>query len=56
MKYLVQICLALGIALTFTLFAAPERAHAQTIPDCIDSADGKPQATAAWWGRRTAEE
>ncbi|MEX0838727.1 MAG: hypothetical protein WD034_04275, partial [Parvibaculum sp.] len=56
MKYLVQICLALGIALTFTLLIAPERAQAQPVPDCIDSSDSRAQNTAAWWGRRTAEE
>ncbi|PKQ05276.1 MAG: hypothetical protein CVT72_10040 [Alphaproteobacteria bacterium HGW-Alphaproteobacteria-11] len=56
MKYLVQICLVLGIAVTFTLFVTPEPAQAQPVPDCIDSDDSRAQNTAAWWGRRTAEE
>ena len=37
------------------LAAAP--AEAQAVPECIDSEKtGNPQATAAWWSRRSAEE
>lgn len=56
MKYLVQFCLMIGLAAMLSMFAASETAHAQPVPDCIDAPGGKPQASAAWWGRRTAEE
>jgi hypothetical protein len=55
MKTLVQFCLALGLAVAGLSLAG--EAQAQGVPECIDSdKDGNPQATAAWWGRRSAEE
>ena len=56
MKYVVQLCLLFGIGVAGIPFTA-ETARAQEVPECIDSdTDGNPQATAAWWSRRSAEE
>jgi len=58
LKYLVQICLALGLGLVGTAML-PSGAHAQDVPECIDTDDQKrnnPAATAQWWSRRSAEE
>lgn len=56
MKYVVQFCLLLGLAV-FGLGLAAEPAQAQAVPECIDSdKTGNPQATATWWSRRSAEE
>ena len=57
MKILFQFCLALGLAVSGLFLAGAGEARAQGIPECIDSDTiGNPQATAAWWGRRSAEE
>lgn len=56
MKYVVQLCLLIGLGvLGMGLAAKP--AHAQAVPECIDSdKTGNPQATAAWWNRRSPEQ
>lgn len=59
MKYLVQICLVFGLGVVLFLVSAPGTAHAQGVPECIDTKDesrNNPGATAQWWGRRSAEE
>ena len=57
MKLLVQFCLALGLAVVGFSLAGMGEARAQGVPECIDSEkSGNPQATAAWWSRRSAEE
>lgn len=57
MKILVQFCLLIGFAVIGLSFAGVEEAHAQGVPECIDSdKTGNPDATASWWGRRSAEE
>jgi hypothetical protein len=57
MKILVQFCLALGLAVTGLSLAGAGEARAQGVPECIDSdKSGNPQATAAWWNRRTPEQ
>ncbi len=56
MKYVVQFCLLLGLAV-FGMGLAAAPAEAQAVPECIDSEKtGNAQATAAWWSRRSAEE
>ncbi len=57
MKLLVQFCLIIGLAVVgITLWDVGD-VRAQGVPECIDSEkSGNPQATAAWWGRRSAEE
>ena len=56
MKFVVQFCLLLGLAV-FGMGLAAAPAEAQAVPECIDSEKtGNPQATAAWWSRRSAEE
>ncbi|WP_143710239.1 hypothetical protein [Parvibaculum lavamentivorans] len=59
MKYLVQVCMAFGLGLMLVAFSVPQEAQAQGVPECIDTnkaGQSNPQATAAWWGRRSAEE
>jgi len=59
MKYLVHICLLLGLGIVLSGLVAPQTAQAQGVPECIDTNNANqsnPQATAAWWGRRSAEE
>ncbi|MBA4209590.1 MAG: hypothetical protein C0454_08680 [Parvibaculum sp.] len=56
MKYVVPLCLAVGLGVLGLSFNGGS-AQAQPVPECIDSEKtGNPQATAAWWGRRSAEE
>lgn len=58
MKYLVQICLALGLGLVGMAMGSSS-AHAQDVPECIDTDDqtrNNPAATAQWWSRRTPEQ
>lgn len=56
MKYVVQLCLLIGLGFLGMGLAA-EPAHAQAVPECIDSDKaGNPQATAAWWNRRSPEQ
>ncbi|MBX3503843.1 MAG: hypothetical protein KF895_00080 [Parvibaculum sp.] len=56
MKYVVQLCLAIGLGVIGLSFSSGG-AQAQPVPECIDSdKTGNPQATAAWWGRRSPEQ
>jgi len=58
LKYLVQLCLALGLSL-LGMALSTSGAHAQPVPECIDTDDAtrnNPAATAQWWSRRSAEQ
>lgn len=59
MKHLVQFCLIFGLGFVLLTVGTPRAAQAQDMPACMDTDDasrGNPTATAAWWGRRSAEE
>lgn len=55
MKYLVQLCLALGLGILAMSFSG-EPAKAQPVPECIDIPEGDPAKMASWWNRRSADE
>lgn len=57
MKFIVQFCLLFGLGV-FTMAAmSASPAEAQAVPECLDTDNGgNANATAQWWGRRSAEE